>query len=84
MNTAALTGVKKSLFLMVAQHPGITKKDLCAYSFYRGGKLSRINHHLKGLENRGYILSFLEGKKSKYHYMIAKDKGEKMLETLRN
>ena len=82
MNTATLTGVKRSLFLLVARQPGITREDLCAYSIYRGGQLSRINHHLKGLENKGFICSLLRGKKRKHHYIVARGKGERMFQSL--
>lgn len=84
MNTATLTGVKRSIFILVGQQPGITREDLCSYSICRGGQLSRINHHLKGLEDRGFIFSLLKGKKRKHHYIIAKGKGKRMFESLQD
>lgn len=82
MNTNILTGVRKKLFLLIAKSPGISQSELCSFSWSRGGGLIRINHHLMGLENEGFINLIEKGKPGDYKYKISHGKGEKMLKSL--
>lgn len=83
MNTSPLTGVRKALFLAIAQNPSVSKQKLCAYSRFRGGDLTRIGHHLIGLESEGFIFIVSTGKGGNWKYKITSGKGIRMLEALR-
>ena len=82
MNTSILTGVRKKLFLLIAESPGISQSELCSLSWSRGGELIRINHHLMGLENEGFINLIEKGRPGHYKYRISNSKGKKMLKSL--
>lgn len=82
MNDKLLTGARKQLFLLVAETPLISKADLCAFSWARGGNIQRINHHLCGLLSEGFIRVAHCGKRGKSVYCITKGKGEQMLKFL--
>lgn len=77
-----LTGVRKVLFLKIAESPNISQSQLCAYSRLRGGEVMRINHHLMGLESEGLIKVVARGKRGRYRYQITSGKGKKMLRYL--
>jgi predicted transcriptional regulator len=77
-----LTGTRKALFLEIARQPGITTAQLCAYSCARGGSLQRINHHLAGLIDEGFICTSFRDRRGKSHYQITKSKGKRMLKYL--
>ncbi|WP_254566698.1 hypothetical protein [Oscillatoria sp. HE19RPO] len=77
-----LTGTRKLLFLQIAQQPGITSAQLCSNSCARGGNLSRINHHLAGLIDEGFIAISSRNKRGKSHYQITSNKGKRMLQYL--
>jgi hypothetical protein len=77
-----LTGTRKLLFLQIAQQPGITCAQLCSNSCARGGNLSRINHHLAGLIDEGFIGISSRNKRGKSHYQITSTKGKRMLQFL--
>ncbi len=78
-----LSGVRKILFLAIATQPGITKAQLCALSHLRGGDISRLSHHLLGLEDEGFIRVVQRSSKNgKLSFRISKSKGKKMLKRL--
>lgn len=79
-----LTGNRKEIFIRICKNPGISLKELCKYSIKRGGNISRINHHLLGLESEGFI-EFNGGKSAKNStFTISKGKGRKMLDLLQS
>jgi hypothetical protein len=78
MNNKKLTGMRKILFLKIAESPNISQSQLCSYSRLRGGELTRINHHLMGLESEGFIQVVNRGNRGQYKYKITADKGRKM------
>ena len=82
MSNCILTNVRKELFLIIANNPGITLKEICKFSFCRGGTLSRINHHLMGLENEKFIEIIKWGKSKTLTFKITKIKGQQMLKLL--
>ncbi|NER31423.1 MAG: hypothetical protein F6J89_28350 [Symploca sp. SIO1C4] len=82
MNDKLLTGVRKILFLTIANNPRITQTQLCALSFSRGGDVHRLNHHLMGLESEGFIRVTHRGKRGQFRYTITKSKGKQMLKYL--
>ncbi|MBO0349331.1 hypothetical protein J0895_09465 [Phormidium pseudopriestleyi FRX01] len=82
MQNKLLTGTRKLLFLKIAQQPGITSAQFCSDSCARGGQLSRINHHLAGLIDEGFICISSRNKRSKSHYQITSTKGKRMLKYL--
>ncbi|WP_419547663.1 hypothetical protein [Microcystis sp.] len=77
-----LTGSKRFLFLQIARYPDIAQSSLCACSRFRGGEVTRVNHHLIGLESEGFIKVAARGKRGSYRYRITTGKGEKMLRSL--
>lgn len=82
MNNKLLTGVRRLLFVIIARQPGITSAHLCAYSSARGGHLSRINHHLSGLIDEGFIYAAFRNQHGQSHYQITSRKGKRMLKYL--
>jgi predicted transcriptional regulator len=76
-----LTNNRKTIFLEIANAKQITKSELCQYSISRGGNLSRIPHHLMGLESENYI-SMTKSTKNDCSFSITK-KGQRMLSVLR-
>ncbi|MCT7992427.1 hypothetical protein [Laspinema olomoucense] len=82
MQNKLLTGTRKLLFLQIAQQPGITSAQLCSNSCARGGNLSRINHHLAGLIDEGFICTSSRNKRGKSNYQITSTKGKRMLQFL--
>lgn len=76
-----LTNNRKEIFLTIASTRQITKSELCQYSISRGGSLSRIPHHLMGLESEDYI-KMTRLTRNDYSFTITK-KGQKMLSALR-
>lgn len=82
MNNYILTSVRKDLFIIIAQNPGITLTELCKFSMQRGGSLYRINHHLMGLENEKYIEIIKGGKSKIMSFKVTKSKGQQMLKAL--
>lgn len=83
MNNKLLTGVRKTIFLIIAEHPHISQAQLCAYTVARGGKVHRLNHHLMGLEDEGFIQIVQRGKRGQFRYKITKSKGKRMLGQLK-
>jgi hypothetical protein len=82
MNTKILTGARQKLFLIIAESREISQSELCAFSFLRGGELTRITHHLMGLEDEGFIELVESSKQGDYKFKIARGKGERMLKSL--
>ncbi|WP_199249806.1 helix-turn-helix transcriptional regulator [[Phormidium] sp. ETS-05] len=80
MNNKLLTGTRRELFILIAEQPGITPKQLCGYSWSRGGNIHRINHHLSGLLDEGFIAVTM--RKKSPHYQITDSKGQRMLKYL--
>lgn len=76
-----LTNNRKTIFLTIAKARQITKSELCQYSISRGGSMSRIPHHLIGLESEGYI-KITEFMKTNCLFGITK-KGQRMLSILK-
>ncbi|HIK13501.1 MAG TPA: hypothetical protein IGS52_25120 [Oscillatoriaceae cyanobacterium M33_DOE_052] len=80
MNNKLLTGTRRELFIIIAQQPGITPRQLCSYSSSRGGNIHRINHHLSGLLDEAFIAVTM--RKKSPHYQITPSKGQRMLKYL--
>lgn len=79
-----LTNNRKSLFLEIAKAGKISKSRLCSMSYQRGGGITRIPHHLMGLESEGYIeYKIIRGVKD-LEFQVSKSKGARMLELLNN
>lgn len=82
MNDRLLTGVRRVIFLKIAENPRITQAHLCSFTRARGGEINRLNHHLMGLESEGFIEIIFRGKQGQYQFQITRDKGRKMLKYL--
>ena len=76
-----LTNNRKTIFLTIANARQITKSELCQYSISRGGNMSRIPHHLMGLESEAYI-EIVKFMKNDCLFGITK-KGQRMLSSLK-
>ena len=83
MNTQLLNGVRRKLLLLIAERPGISQAELCGFSWASGGELIRINHHLRGLKDEGWIQLIEQGGRGRSKYKIARGKGERMVKSLR-
>ena len=78
-----LTNSRKLIFIEIANAGKITKSKLCSKSYHRGGSITRIPHHLMGLESEGYIeYKVVKGVKD-LEFQISKSKGSRMLDLLR-
>lgn len=70
--------VKLKIFLHVARHRGIQRRQLLGKGY------SRLNHHLAGLENQGLIRVLQKGTKGGANRYELTPQGRSLLDLLRS